>query len=93
MSGEPENLILEHLRAIRAEIAAANRKLDGVSKTLHAETQDLSIATLERFRRLERRLDEHRDDIEAMLKAEIAGSGLHWRREFEARLEALEGKP
>jgi predicted nuclease with TOPRIM domain len=79
---EGESLTIVLLREIRDEM-----------KTLRAELGDvqrLSLSVFDRVKRLERRLEETRDDLETTIKAEIMGARLNWCRSLEDRLAAIE---
>ena len=77
MAEEPENLTLRLLREIRADQHAMRAELREHSRLL--------VALSENGRRIERRLEELRDDLELMLKAELMGRLAH----FETRIEQM----
>ncbi|GBQ52275.1 hypothetical protein ACM0P6_02785 [Komagataeibacter sucrofermentans] len=74
MTVDTSSLILEQLRLIRKEIA---------------DLRTVTLANADRSRRLERRLEEMRDDIELMMKAELMGRLGHFETQVEARLDAM----
>lgn len=82
MSEEPENITTALLREIRDELRGLRREVTDV--------RTLTLGTFDRMKRLERRIEETRDDLETTIKAEIMGTGLNWRRDLEDRLDALE---
>ena len=82
MSDEPENITAALLREIRDELRGLRREV--------VDVRTLTLGTFDRMKRLERRLEETRDDLETTIKAEIMGTGLNWRRDLEDRLDALE---
>jgi hypothetical protein len=82
MSDEPENITAVLLREIRDELRGLRREV--------VDVRTLTLGTFDRMKRLERRLEETRDDLETTIKAEIMGTGLNWRRDLEDRLDALE---
>ena len=82
MSDEPENITAVLLREIRDELRGLRREVTDV--------RTLTLGTFDRMKRLERRIEETRDDLETTIKAEIMGTGLNWRRDLEDRLDALE---
>jgi hypothetical protein len=69
-----DNIVLEQLRLIRSEIA---------------DLRTVTLASADRMRRLERRLEEMRDDIELMMKAELMGRLGNFEHHIEARLDAM----
>ncbi len=82
MSDEPENITAVLLREIRDELRGLRREV--------VDVRTLTLGAFDRMKRLERRLEETRDDLETTIKAEIMGTGLNWRRDLEDRLDALE---
>ena len=82
MSDDPESLTAILLREIRDELRGLRREV--------VDVRTLTLGTFDRMKRLERRLEETRDDLETTIKAEIMGTGLNWRRDLEDRLDALE---
>ncbi|MBY4641566.1 hypothetical protein K6L44_16570 [Gluconacetobacter entanii] len=74
MTVDTNSLILEQLRLIRKEIA---------------DLRTVTLANADRSRRLERRLEEMRDDIELMMKAELMGRLGHFEAQVENRLDAM----
>ncbi|MCB8874992.1 hypothetical protein [Acidisoma silvae] len=79
---ETESLTNLLLREIRDEV-----------KSLRVEVGDvrtLSLSTFDRVKRLERRMEELRDDLETTIKAEIMGVGVNWRRALEIRMADIE---
>lgn len=80
---EPEDLVLTTLKHLRRELS---------------EVRTVCLSTLEHTRRVERRvgeverrIDELRDDLESMLKAELMGRLGNFENAIEAKLEeALE---
>jgi len=81
MSGEAPNLVLEQLRLIREVMALSRRD--------ESDMRSVVLSVTERLRRLERRLDEVRDDLELTIKAEIMGRLGHLRTETEKQIGAL----
>ncbi len=79
---ETESLTNLSLREIRDDVKALRLELSDV--------RTLSLSTFDRIKRLERRLEETRDDLETTIKAEIMGTGLNWRRALEDRIAAIE---
>lgn len=69
------------LREIRDELRGLRHEVGDV--------RTLCLATFDKTKRLERKIEEVRDDLESTIKAEIMGTGLNWRRELEARMDAL----
>ncbi len=53
------------------------------------DTRRVIIAALDQGRRIERRVEELRDDLEPMIKAELMGRVGHFETRIEARMEAL----
>jgi len=106
MVDEPDNIMGIMLRELRDEIHEVRgevRDLGGLRdevreirddiRGMRRELQDvriLSLGTFDRVKRLDRRVEETRDDLETTIKAEIMGTGMNWRRELESRIEALE---
>ena len=82
MSDEPDSITAVLLREIRDELRGLRREL--------VDVRTLTLGTFDRMKRLERRLEETRDDLETTIKAEIMGTGLNWRRDLESRIESLE---
>jgi len=82
--GEVRDLggLRDEVREIRDDIRGMRRELQDV--------RTLALGTFERVKRLDRRLEETRDDLETTIKAEIMGTGMNWRHELESRIEALE---
>ena len=74
MTVDTSSMILEQLRLIRKEIA---------------DLRTVTLANADRSRRLERRLEEMRDDIELMMKAELMGRLGHFETQVENRLDAM----
>lgn len=74
MSTEPDKLILPHLRALRSELA---------------DVRTISLASVDHARRIERRLDEVRDDLELMIKAEPVGRLGHFETQIEAQTDRM----
>jgi hypothetical protein len=84
MSDRPENvqsLILEQLRLIRRDIA---------------DLRTITLHTADHSRRIERRIEEVRDDLEMMLKNELMGRlgtfEMRVDEKLDAAVERLEGK-
>lgn len=82
MSDEPDSITAVLLREIRDELRGLRREV--------VDVRTLTLGTFDRMKRLERRLEETRDDLETTIKAEIMGAGLNWRRDLESRIESLE---
>lgn len=81
MAEPTDNLILELLRAIRREVA---------------DIRALTLQNTEYNRRLERRIggveqriEDLKDDLELMIKAELMGRLSHFETLFDHRLDAL----
>ena len=74
MAEEPTNLIIEHLRSLRAEVA---------------DMRTILLAGIDRSRRVERRIEEMRDDLEIMIKAELMGRPGNFEAHVDARLDAM----
>ena len=74
MAEEPTNLIIEHLRSLRAEVA---------------DMRTVLLASIDRSRRVERRIEEMRDDLEIMIKAELMGRPGNFEAHVDARLDAM----
>jgi hypothetical protein len=81
MSDAPANLVLEQLRLIREEMSAFRREQN--------DMRTVVLSAIDRVRRLERRLEEVRDDLELTIKAEIMGRMGHFETEMEKRLDSL----
>jgi len=62
MSDEPENITAVLLREIRDELRGLRREV--------VDVRTLTLGTFDRMKRLERRLEETRDDLETTIKAE-----------------------
>ncbi len=82
MSDDLPNITTILLREIRDELKKLGRDVSDV--------RTVCLGTFERVKRVERRLEEVRDDMEATIKAEIMGTGEMWRRDLEKRIEAIE---
>ncbi len=82
MSDDRQNITTALLREIRDEIRGSRNDVTDI--------RTLALGTFDRTKRVERRLEEVRDDLETTIKAEIMGTGLNWRTELESRLDALE---
>jgi predicted nucleic acid-binding Zn-ribbon protein len=81
MTANIENLILEQLRQIRAEIRDVRAVvLQNVEYTRRLE---------QRMGSFEQRLNHLRDDLELMIKAELMGRLGHFETAIEQRLDAL----
>lgn len=76
---EPANLTAEILRELRDEVRGFRREQN--------DMRTLTLATFDRIKRLERRLEEVRDDLESTIKAEIMGRLGNFETEMERRLE------
>ena len=76
---EPANLTLEILRELREEMRHFRREQN--------EMRTLTLATFDRIKRVERRLEEVRDDLESTVKAEIMGRLGNFETEMERRLD------
>ena len=63
MAEEPTNLIIVHLRSLRAEVT---------------DMRTVLLASMDRGRRVERRIEEMRDDLEIMIKAEFIENVEPW---------------
>jgi hypothetical protein len=79
---DAESLTNLLLREIRDEVKALRHDVTDV--------RTLCLSTFDRTKRLERRLEEMRDDLEGTIKAEIMGTGLNWRRDLEDRMAEIE---
>ena len=91
---EPENLTLEILREMRQEIREMRQEMTAFQREnvlAQGQLQSLVMATFDRTKRLERRLEEVRDDLETTIKMEIMGSLANFRTEMERRLDSLPG--
>lgn len=84
MTESTENLTLAMLREIRSELKELRHDVGNI--------RTLCLGSFDRLKRLERRLEETRDDLETTIKAEIMGTGMHWRRDLENRIEVLEDR-
>jgi uncharacterized protein involved in exopolysaccharide biosynthesis len=82
MVDEPDSITVIVLRELRDEVRGLRREVQ--------DLRTLALGTFDRVKRLDRRLEETRDDLETTIKAEIMGTGMNWRRELESRIEALE---
>ena len=74
MSEGATDLVLTHLRALRSDVG---------------DLRTVVLANVERTRRVERRLEEVRDDLELMVKAEMMGRLGHFETMIEARLAEM----
>ena len=81
---EPVSLTIEILRELRQDMNAFRAE----TTTALAEMQTLILATFDRTKRLERRLEEVRDDLETTIKMEIMGRLANFRTEMEKRLDS-----
>ncbi len=82
MVDEPDSITVIVLRELRDEVRGLRREVQ--------DLRTLALGTFDRVKRLDRRLEETRDDLETTIKAEIMNTGMNWRRELESRIEALE---
>lgn len=80
----PENLVLVMLRRLEEKVDKLTRN--------QVELHQAVTTNLQYTQRLGARMGELRDDLEVMLKAETMGASLSWRRELEARIDALESE-
>ena len=76
---EPASLTVEILRELRDEMRLFRREQTGMRSP--------ALATYERTKRLERRLEEVRDDLETAIKMEIMGCLANFESEMEKRLD------
>ena len=74
MAEEPTSLIIEHLGSLRAEVA---------------DMRTVLLASIDRTRRVEERIEEMRDDLEIMIKAELVGRLGNVEAHVDARLDAM----
>jgi hypothetical protein len=81
MTEQTDNLVLEHLKAIRKDLA---------------DQRTLLFQSVDYMRKMEQRLDARivatRDDLELMLKSELMGRLTHFETTIEQRLEAIEAR-
>lgn len=75
LADEPTQLILEQLRLVRSEMA---------------DLRTVTLASVDHSRRIERRLEEVRDDLELVIKSELMGRMGHFETRLEDRLERIE---
>ena len=76
---EPASLTVEILPELRDEMRLFRRE--------QTDMRSLALATYERTKRLERRLEEVRDDLETAIKMEIMGRLANFETEMEKRLD------
>jgi predicted nuclease with TOPRIM domain len=79
---DAESLTNLLLREVRDDVKALRHEVTDV--------RTLCLSTFDRMKRLERRLEETRDDLESTSKTEIMGTGLNWRRNLGERIAEIE---
>lgn len=81
MPDEPESLILQHLRLIRAEVRDVRTLTLGLAEGQRRLEQ--------RMGHLEGRIDVLKDDLELMIKAELMGRLGHFEIVMERKFDDL----
>ncbi|MBV9288641.1 MAG: hypothetical protein JO288_12615 [Hyphomicrobiales bacterium] len=73
MPGEPENLVLELLRNIRADVARVDGKVDAVRVELRSEIQSLRAETAAEFVAVRKEMGEQIGGLRREVGEQIAG--------------------
>jgi len=83
-----ENITLDFLARLGQQTLLEARAL----RKEVADVRTLSLQTIQYARRIERRMNEQRDDLELMIKAELGGSLAHMQTPLENHLQPLHDK-
>jgi hypothetical protein len=83
-----ENITLDFLARLGQQTLLEARAL----RKEVADVRTLSLQTIEYARRIERRMNEQRDDLELMIKAELGGSLANMQTQLENHLQPLQDK-
>ena len=85
MSDQPEAVTLELLGRMVREIQAEQRS------TREQRREEVAVlrALVDRVGRVDRHMNELRDDLELMIRSELMGQLGHWRMQTEQNLDAL----
>src|SRR5258707_6758683 len=83
-----ENITLDFLARLGQQALLEARAL----RKEVADVRTLSLQTIEYARRIERRMNEQRDDLALMIKAELGGSLANMQTQLENHLQPLRDK-